>query len=124
MSLAKSEAVLIFDGDCGFCTTVANYLTKRTKFPVKAEAWQLTDLNQYGLSPEQTAAKVYFVTTKGVVAGARAMALLLSAQNNFFYYLMGKLISVPPFSWLAIPAYALIAKYRHKLPGGTPACKL
>jgi len=124
LSLVKSEAVLIFDGDCGFCTTVANYLTKRTRVPVRAEAWQLTDLNQYGLTPEQTAVKVYFITQKGVFAGARAMAFLLSAQNNFFYYCIGKLLSVPPFSWLAVPAYMLIAKYRHKLPGGTPACKL
>lgn len=116
--------VLVFDGDCGFCTSTANYLTKKTKVPVRAEAWQLTDLGKYGLTQEMTAKRVYLVTENETYAGSKAMAYLFSKQTNFFISVVGKMLLLPPFSWLAVPGYALIAKYRHKLPGGTPACKL
>jgi hypothetical protein len=37
---------------------------------------------------------------------------------------IGWLIQVPPISLLAAVGYRLVAKYRDKLPGGTPACKV
>ena len=37
--------------------------------------------------------------------------------------MVGQLILVPPLSWLAIPSYALVARFRSYLPGTTPACK-
>ena len=30
----------------------------------------------------------------------------------------------PPFAWVASAAYKWIAKNRHRLPGGTPACSM
>jgi len=37
---------------------------------------------------------------------------------------LGHLLVTPPFSWVAAVGYALVARYRHLLPGGTPACAL
>ena len=116
--------VLIFDGDCGFCTTVSNYITKDTKRNVVAEAWQLVDVTKYGLTKEQTAARVYLVSEGKIYPANRAVAKLLANKKNAFLALLGYILMVPPISWLAIPGYYLVAKYRHKLPGGTPACKL
>ena len=36
----------------------------------------------------------------------------------------GHLLLVPPISWVAALVYALVARYRHKLPGGTVACRV
>ena len=36
----------------------------------------------------------------------------------------GHLLATPPFSVVAALGYNVIAKYRHRLPGGTPACAL
>ena len=119
-----NQGVLIFDGDCGFCTTVSNYIIKDTRQPVVAEAWQLTDVTKYGLTYEQTAARVYLVMDGKTYAANHAVAKLLENKKNWFLFLVGKIIGVPPISYLAKPGYYLVAKYRHKLPGGTPACKL
>ncbi|WP_330185843.1 DUF393 domain-containing protein [Nocardia sp. NBC_01503] len=54
-------------------------------------------------------------------SGARAGALLLrrAAQP---WRAVGAIMLNPPISWLAAALYRLVAKNRHRLPGGTPAC--
>jgi hypothetical protein len=34
-------AILIFDGDCGFCTTCAHWAQRRFRQGERAQAWQL-----------------------------------------------------------------------------------
>ena len=116
--------VLVFDGDCGFCTSTANYFGSRTRSEIKAVAWQLTDLASLGLTAEETAKRVYFIQSGKTYAAEKAIAKLLVAQKNFLYRLVGFAIQIPPFSWLAKPGYFLVARFRHRLPGGTPACKM
>jgi hypothetical protein len=36
----------------------------------------------------------------------------------------GFLLATPPFSIVAALGYNVLARYRHRLPGGTPACAL
>jgi predicted DCC family thiol-disulfide oxidoreductase YuxK len=124
MSNSSEPAVLIFDGDCGFCTSVSTFAIRNTKKDLVAHAWQLVDISQFGLTKEQTAARVYLIMNGNTYSGSKAVAHLLINKKNLVLAVIGYLLVVPPFSWLAIPGYYLVAKYRHKLPGGTPACKL
>ena len=123
--MSSSETlVLIFDGDCGFCTTVSNFAVRDTRKPAVAEAWQLVDVSKYGLTKEETAKRVYLITGERTYSASRAVAHLLAYKKNLGFRALGFLLMVPPISWLAIPGYYLVARFRHKLPGGTPACKL
>jgi len=115
---------LIFDGDCGFCTTVARKFSAKTKSKVEPVAWQLMDLTKFNLTAEQCSKRVYLVKDNKAFAASKAIAELLKLQKNWIYLVLGAIMTIPPFSWLAIPGYLLIARYRHKLPGGTPACQL
>lgn len=117
-------AYLIYDGECGFCTSVANTVVRRSTAPVVAHAWQLTDVAQFGLTEQQTAERVYLVYGDEKFGGHLAFAYLLFIQENWAVRAVGWLLTVPPFCWLASLGYALVARFRHRLPGGTPACKL
>lgn len=119
-----AAGTLIFDGDCGFCTSTANYIAKHSDQPIEIFAWQLTDVSRFGLTVEQTAQQVYFVRDGRAFGGHEAFAQILRSQNNPIMRGSGFLLMVPPFSWFARIGYRLVAKYRHRLPGGTPACKL
>jgi predicted DCC family thiol-disulfide oxidoreductase YuxK len=121
---SSNPLVLIFDGDCGFCTTVSNFAVRDTRKPAVAEAWQLVDVSKYGLTKEETAKRVYLITGERTYSASRAVAHLLANKKNFGFRALGFLLMVPPISWLALPGYYLVARFRHKLPGGTPACKL
>jgi len=117
-------AYLIFDGDCGFCTSTANAGVARSAVPIVAHAWQLTDVTRFGLTEQQTAARVYLVVGDEKFGGHLAFAYLLFIQKNWALKAIGWLLTVPPLCWVASLGYALVARFRHRLPGGTPACKM
>ena len=91
---------------------------------MNVHAWQLIDVGLYGLTKEQTAAKVYFVVGGKAFAGHEPFGQILLAQRNWLLKAVGFVLMHPPLSWLAKPGYSLVARYRHKLPGGTPACEM
>lgn len=117
-------ATLVFDGDCGFCTTWAERVRDTWRRPPAIAAWQLTDLDALGLDPVRAAEAVWFVRGGIRASGHAAIAQLLRAQPGFGARLLGSLLITPPFSLAARLGYRLVARFRHRLPGGTPACAM
>lgn len=117
-------AVLIFDGDCGFCTTTANRIKDESTTPIEVRPWQGTELAEYGLTEAEASAKVQMVADGKVYAGHAAFAKILRLQKQWWFKLLGVFLVIPPLSWGARVGYYYVAKYRHKLPGGTPACAI
>lgn len=114
---------LIFDGDCGFCTTSARWIEQRVS-GVEVTPWQSVDLEVYGVTEQQVSTAAYWVDESGAShRGEHAVALALKNSSQP-WRTVGLLIATPPLSWLAGPAYRLVAKYRYRLPGSTDACRL
>lgn len=118
-------AMLLYDGDCGFCTVTARWMTDRLRTPVAVVPWQsVTDLDALGLSAADLSTAVYWVDVFGRrERGHRAVARLLRLCR-WPLPLAGALMATPPLSWLAAGAYRVIARNRHRLPGATAACAL
>lgn len=117
-------ALLIFDGDCGFCTSSVSWLRRVLPAMPEASPYQWTALEKYGLSEADAAARVWLVEHGRRHGGHRAVAALLTHQPNALLRIAGHLMLLPPLSWLAAVGYALVARYRFALPGGTPACRV
>jgi predicted DCC family thiol-disulfide oxidoreductase YuxK len=116
--------VLIFDGDCGFCTTWVNILRDRLPWFPEAVPWQWADLDALGLTRDDVRDFAWYVAPKRSYAGAMCFAAILRAQPRIELRFAGHLLATFPFSIAAALAYNVIARYRHVLPGGTPACAL
>jgi predicted DCC family thiol-disulfide oxidoreductase YuxK len=124
LSGSSKRPLLIFDGDCAFCTTWVNRLRAwLPRFP-EAQPWQWLELEWYGLTIDDVTRFAWYVTPRRQFGGHLAFSALLRAQPTFGYRFAGWILAVPPFSWVATAGYGLIARYRHVLPGGTPACAL
>jgi predicted DCC family thiol-disulfide oxidoreductase YuxK len=121
---SSKTAVLIFDGDCGFCTTTANYIKAKTSTPIEISPWQWTELTEFGLTEAEASAKVQMASGGKTYAGHAAIAKILRLQKQWWFKVLGALMVTPPFSWGARLVYFYVAKCRHKMPGGTPACAL
>jgi len=120
-----ARPVLVFDGDCGFCTTCARFLARRVLAgqSVSVSPWQGLDLAELGLTPHRCRAAVQWVGHGGQVAsGHRAIAAALRCGNHLWRP-VGALLVAPGFSWLAGRIYSWIAGHRDALPGGTSACR-
>jgi predicted DCC family thiol-disulfide oxidoreductase YuxK len=119
-----TRQLLVFDGDCGFCTTSARWAGAQLPAGSRVEPWQSLDLDELGLTVEDVTSAAWWFDDRGRRhRGSKAASHALSASPTPWRAL-GWLLRIPPFSWLAIPAYALVARYRFKLPGGTDACRV
>jgi predicted DCC family thiol-disulfide oxidoreductase YuxK len=117
---------LIYDGDCGFCTSSANWVSRRWtgKSAPAAVPWQhLPDgrAAELHLTVDDFARSAWWIDGDRVEGGSRAVAYALRATDGP-WTVAGRLLLVPPVSWVAPSVYRLVARYRHRLPGGSPAC--
>jgi predicted DCC family thiol-disulfide oxidoreductase YuxK len=119
----RRRPVLVYDGDCGFCTTCVRLL-ERIGPEAEIAAWQLTDLAELGLTEAQAADAVQWVRVDGTVrSGHEAIAAALAGAGGI-WRAAGRALLLPGISWLAARAYRLVADNRYRLPGSTPACAL
>lgn len=119
---AERQPVLLFDGDCAFCTSCARLLER---IGPKAEivAWQISDLDELGVTAAQAEQAVRWIEPDGTVrSGHEAIAAALDTAGAP-WRIAGRTLVLPGISPLAAAVYRLIARNRQRLPGGTPACK-
>ena len=116
--------LLVFDGDCAFCTTWVRRLERALRVFPEAQPWQWIDHDAVGLSRDDVTHYVWLLADGRRYRGHAAVAALLRRQRGTGWRFVGHLLVTPPFSWAAAVAYAVIARFRHRLPGGTPACAM
>ena len=114
--------LLLYDGDCGICTRAARWVTARAGtavVPIAANRLDDGALGALGLTRADTDAAAWLVHPDGTLRrGHLAVADALQAAAGW-PRLAGRAIAVPPLTWLAIPLYAAVARWRHLLPGST-----
>jgi predicted DCC family thiol-disulfide oxidoreductase YuxK len=77
-----------------------------------------------GLTRDEVRSAAWWIDQKGHRSrGHLAIAHALAAGSGWSAT-VGKVLLVPPVRWIAAAIYPLIARWRHRLPGGTPACQL
>lgn len=124
--------LLVFDGDCGFCTTTARWIESYLPPSVKVEPWQGLNLDELGLTEEQVTTAAYWVDGSGLYRGHLAVgrALLAACEQRqrihikVGFKLAGWAAIYPPTAWVARALYRLVAINRHRLPGSTDACRI
>jgi predicted DCC family thiol-disulfide oxidoreductase YuxK len=116
--------VLVFDGDCAFCSSTVRAAQRWIGNMPAVEPYQTTDLAALGLTAAQCVEAVQYVARDHRVYSAHdaVSALLLGAGRG--WWVLGALLHLPGVHWLSGVAYRWVARHRHQLPGGTPACSL
>ncbi len=117
--------MLIYDGDCGFCTVSARWIETRLGPGYPVVPWQsLRSLDPFKLTEADVTEAAWWIDVRGDAhGGARAIARSLLACHRP-WPVVGRLLLLPPASWLAPVVYRWIARNRHRLPGATDACRI
>jgi predicted DCC family thiol-disulfide oxidoreductase YuxK len=122
--LVAARPVLVFDGDCAFCSSAVEFLRDRISSDVDYLPWQHLDLAAVGLTEEACLQAVQWLPVGGEhTSGGRAVTDLLRGAGQPWATL-GRLGALPGVRALVELAYRAVAANRHRLPGGTPACQL
>ena len=125
MTSKAARPVLVFDGDCRFCTTCARFLAHWVVSggSTLVAPWQRLDLPGLGLTPDRCREAVQWVGPDGEVASGHAAIAAALAAGHGPWRAVGALFVAPGFSWLAERIYSWTAGHRYALPGGTAACR-
>lgn len=116
--------VLIYDGDCAFCSSSVRFIENRIRRHPRCEPWQWLDLGAYGVTREDCEAAVQFVDTDGTVySGERGVARVL-IHGGKGWAVLGRILLVPGVRHLGSFVYRWVSKNRHRMPGGTPQCSM
>ncbi len=126
LDVVSDLPLLIFDGDCGFCTSSAHWIERRWPHERAVTiAWQRlsTDrLREMGLSERDVTTQAWWVDHNETRGGERAVGAALEMAGGAWRP-FGRFIGAPSMRWLFGPSYRLIARYRYRLPGATTSCR-
>jgi predicted DCC family thiol-disulfide oxidoreductase YuxK len=117
-------STLVYDGDCGFCTSSVRAAVRLRMRADVVVPWQEADLAALGLTPEQCSAKLQWVADGGGVSSGHEAVARLLLHSALPWRALGALLLMPPLSWVAGRVYDWVADHRSAMPGGTPACSL
>ena len=124
----QESRVLIYDGDCQFCQLSLEFGIKNLRIFPQYVAFQKINPKEFGLTEEQVRSQIWLAPKHPAVGaslgGHLAAGAILGLQPSLWLRALGWLASTPPTSWVADFIYRLIAANRHRLPGGSRACKL
>jgi predicted DCC family thiol-disulfide oxidoreductase YuxK len=120
----RKQPVLVYDGDCGFCTSSVTFAQQRLHPACETIPWQHADLDALRTTRQRAEREVLWVTPTGPVhGGVNAIARLLLCSHGM-WPVLGAMLTVPPLRWAAHGVYRLVANNRRRMPGGTAACAL
>ncbi|HEU5222700.1 MAG TPA: DUF393 domain-containing protein [Candidatus Lumbricidophila sp.] len=119
-----AQPTMLFDGDCAFCTTRANWLAAHTRCAVRP--WQFANLDAHRLTAEHVQRSVWLLDARGVAVASAGRAIALALRTSEFapWRFVGVVLGMPIIRNIAEVGYRVVARNRHRLPGGTPACAM
>ena len=122
-TMTDSPVLVLWDHDCAFCSRAAAYASER--FAVEATPYQWVDVTEFGLTPEECGLALQVVdrATGEVFAGSDAVARVMRTKSGL-WRAAGRVGAARVVRPMAQVVYRLVAKNRHRLPGGTAACAL
>ncbi|WP_112138576.1 thiol-disulfide oxidoreductase DCC family protein [Glycomyces dulcitolivorans] len=119
----EEQHTFLYDGDCAFCTSSANFIEKHIRTRAKVVPWQWADLDALGITQQEAEDAVQWIEISFQRSGPDAIAVLLR-RAQWYWKPFGWFLSLKPVSAVAWPLYRWVARNRHRLPGGTAACSL
>ncbi|HIT74055.1 MAG TPA: DUF393 domain-containing protein [Candidatus Avipropionibacterium avicola] len=122
--MTLERPILLYDGDCGFCTTSATWIESRLGSSATVRPWRPDDATRLGVSNEAADREIHFVTPKGSVLGGADAVLAWWRSGAAVWRILGQVLRAPMLIQLTRLGYRLVARNRHRLPGSTAACAI
>jgi predicted DCC family thiol-disulfide oxidoreductase YuxK len=101
-----SNAVVVYDGDCGICEASSRWILRHV------DSVSVLSHREYGL---EHIGSVWLVSDQGRIEGARAVAKILKMARGKLLNAVGIVIDLPVIRTLAAGVYYLIARNRRHL---------
>jgi predicted DCC family thiol-disulfide oxidoreductase YuxK len=109
-SIVDTTAMLVYDGECGFCTRCARWVELHAD-KVEVVPWQSLDLAAVGLTQQQVRDSAYWIEGPSVSGAEGAVARSLM-RCGATYAVIGRALLLPGVRFVAAPGYRFVARHR------------
>jgi predicted DCC family thiol-disulfide oxidoreductase YuxK len=121
MTTKDQRIVLLFDGDCAFCSAFAR-LGRRLPLRAEFKPLQAVDLNAIGVDPVRARSEVPSRRVDGTVDyGHHAIAVVLRT-GTLPFQIIGRIMTWGPFNRLSAWCYRMISQHRHQISRARSSC--
>jgi hypothetical protein len=121
---APARPVFLYDGDCGPCDAAVGLMRRRAEPAVDFVPFQRVDYTAYGVTEGEVLSSPVLVHGDGTHSvGPSAMAGMLQAGRDP-YRRIGRVMAAPVIRHLLGALQPIMYRNRHRLPGGTDACRV
>jgi predicted DCC family thiol-disulfide oxidoreductase YuxK len=114
-----TRPLLIYDGECSFCTAWATWVARQSRGRVRIVAWQSLEpdeLAALGLTVDDTRAAAWWFDENGRRARGHLAIAHALAVGHGWPALLGRALLLPPFRWAGAAVYPVVARWRARLP--------
>ncbi len=119
------RGMLIYDGDCGFCSRTAAWLRRRLPRGYEIRASQrIENLGAFKLSRREVHEAAFWIDPDGRRHRAHLAIVRALESSGGFLGSFARLGRVWPFEPIAEWLYFVIARNRHRLPGAADHCRI
>jgi len=112
MPATLTNAVLVFDGECRFCTACVGFLVRRTRRPLETIAYQDANLAALGLTRARCEEAVQWVSADGDNVSAHVAVAKALMHARLPWSMVGRLILLPGMRAIADRVYRTVATRR------------
>ena len=125
VSSSGRPQMLVYDGDCRFCVRRARWFRKKipkvSQSNVSTVAWQDLNLGEVGLAEDVVAREAVWVDEDGKQFTGHAAVAKSLIHIGGLWGVAGRLMRVPPISWVARLVYRVVAANRHRISRRMPS---
>ncbi|HEY5112103.1 MAG TPA: DCC1-like thiol-disulfide oxidoreductase family protein [Acidimicrobiales bacterium] len=117
----SQEPVMLFDGDCAFCTKCA-VRAHRLRLNCVFTALQSVDLPSLGVDPVRARREVALRFDDGTVLYGHETIAGVLRTGSFPWRFLGRVLVLGPINRLSATVYRAVSQHRYQLPGGARTC--
>lgn len=117
------HGLIIYDGDCGFCSASARWLRRHVQPRAQVVPWQDLDLQALGLTAQQCTTSVQWVGAGGEQADQSAAVAAALRSGRGPWPTAGRVLGQAWLRPTADRVYRFVARHRGRLPGATDSCR-
>lgn len=104
-----ARPILLYDGNCALCRRAVDWIRRTLPVQPDLQPFQDADLASLGVAEAEASHSIQWIEPSGRISAGHVAAARLLIHNGGRWAVLGRVMLVPPVSFVAAAVYRLVA---------------